>query len=370
MKKKSGWIFVILLCSLFSASLVQARGIKFYVSGRINDAEGKPVHLAELFISGSSVGTSSDEKGKFQIEIPFLPAYLVVTANGYEPFAAYLDHFIDSVNVKLNPSVLNPADLSKVSKSERKKQVRFFCQQFIGDDLRVNYKVLNEAVLHFSGNDKSFEATSEMPLVIINNNLGYKIRILLREFFITKRDELTREEVPLDAYSGVFERRIMGHYYYEPITTGSESQQKRFERNRQNRYYGSYRHFLKSLYDGEVMDQGYQLTFYPAEAIRNGIVFTNLNTVHHSPSGIKECEMNTDSLKVDFYSDMNGLPVNLGKSAESYNKQTSVIYPSPSPLRIRPNGAVQGNLFDVKGPMSDYYFINSLPDDYLPPKKK
>ncbi len=370
MKKASVFLFVILLCSFIPASLVQARGIKFFVGGKITDTEGKPIHLAELFVSGSSVGTSSDEKGKFQIEIPFLPAYLVATANGYEPFAAYIDNFTDSLNIAMKPSQLNPADLSKVSKSERKKQVRFFCQQFIGDDLRVNYKVLNEAVLHFSGDAKSFQAISEMPLVIINNSLGYKIRILLREFYITKRDELTHEEVALDAYSGVFERRVMGHYYYEPITTNSESQQKRYERNRQSRYYGSYRHFLKSLYDGEVMDQGYQLTFYPAKAILNGIVFTNLGTVNHSPTGIKECEMNADSLKVDFYSDMNGLPVNLGKTTESYSKQTSVIYPAPVPLRIRPNGAVQGSLYDVKGPMGDYYFINTLPDDYLPPKKK
>ncbi len=371
MKRHLKLFFLLILFSFSVVFPASSQMLSFYISGKVVDKEStKPVQIAELFISGSSIGTATDEKGNFKINIPFLPCYLVVTHRDHEPFATYIEDFMDSIQIALSPSLINPNDYPALSNSERKKEVRFFCQQFIGDDLHTSYDVLNESVLYFSRNENSFQATSNMPLVIINNYLGYKIRVLIREFDITKRDDISHEEIPLNSYSGFFVRRIMGHYYYEPIEHGSESQLKRYEKNRQNFYYGSYRHFLKALYDGEIMEQGYQLTFYPPEAIRNGITFTNLSSVKHSPSKIKECAMNADSLKVDFYSDANGLPINLTKSFESFNKETSVIFPSSIPVRIRPNGTCPNIPFDVKGPMGDYYFINTLPDDYEPNEKE
>jgi hypothetical protein len=355
----------------FSANTASfAQGLTFYINGKVTDREsGEPIHLAELFISGSSIGTATDEEGNFTIMAPYLPCYLVITHDAHDPFATYIENFIDSVHIALNPNSINPDDYLILDKRERKKEVRFFYQQFIGDDLRTSYDILNEAVLYFKRDEYSFQATSNLPLVIINHHLGYKIRVLIREFDITKRDELTHDEVPLNSYSGIFVRRIMGHFYYEPIEHGSKSQLKRYEKNRQNFYYGSYRHFLKALYDGEIMEQGYQLTFYPPEAIRNGITFTNLSSVKHSPSRIKECVMEADSLKVDYYSDTNGYPINLTKSFESFNKETSVIFPSRISVRIRPNGTTPNIPFDIKGPMGEYYFINSLPDDYKPKKE-
>lgn len=359
--------FLLTIFSFSGIHLASAQGLSFYISGKITDKiSQEPIHLAELFVSGSSVGTATDEKGEFKIIIPFLPCYLVVTHAEHDPFATYIESFMDSIHIALSPSSINPADYPALNKGERKKEVRFFCQQFIGDDLHTSYDILNESVLYFSRDERSFQATSNMPLVIINNHLGYKIRVLIREFDITKRDDLTRDEVPLNSYSGFYVRRIMGHYYYEPIEHGSESQLKRYEKNRQNFYYGSYRHFLKALYDGHIMEEGYQLTFFPPEAIRNGITFTNLSAVKHSPSRIKDCVMEADSIKVDFYSDVNGLPIDLTQSFESFNKETSVIFPSRIPVRIRPNGTSPNIPFDVKGPLGEYYFINTLPDDYAP----
>lgn len=344
-----------------------AQILSYNLNGRITDRDtGKPVHLAELFISGSSIGTASDEKGNFKIEVPYLPCFLVVNHRDHDPFATYIEDFADSVHIILNPNSINPKDYEILTKNERKKEVRFFSQQFIGDDLQTSYDILNEAVLFFKRDENNFEVTSNLPLVIINNHLGYKIKVLIREFNITKRDEITHDEIPLNSYAGTYVRRIMGHYYYEPIYQGSVNQLKRYEKNRQNFYYGSYRHFLKALYDGQIMEQGYQLTFYPPEAIRNGITFTNLNTVKFSPSKIKDCVMNADSLKVDFYSDVNGLPIDLTKSFESFSKETSVIFPSGMTLKIRPNGTCPNTPFDVRGPLGEYYFINTLPDDYEP----
>jgi|GEM_PF-1104568 len=361
-------LFFLLIIPLFSViQPVSGQGFSFYISGKITDKESQePVKLAEIFISGSSVGTATDEKGEFKIIVPFLPCYLVVTHEKYDPFATYIDNFMDSVYIALTPLSINPNDYMTLNKSERKKEIRFFCQQFVGEDIHTSYRILNESVLYFKRDDMSFEATSNQPLVIINNYLGYKIRVLIREFNITKRDDVTHDDVPLNSYSGVYVRQIMGHYYYEPLEHASESQQRRYEKNRQNFYYGSLRHFLKALYDGEIMEQGYQLTFYPPEAIRNGITFTNLSSVNRLPSRIKECVMNADSIKVDFYSDANGLPIDLTKTFESFNKETSVIFPNGIPIRIRPNGTTPNVPFDVKGPMGDYYFINTLPDDYEP----
>ncbi len=371
MKRRPQLFFLLTFVVFFIAHSAYSQMPSFFVSGKIISRDtNKPINLAELFISGSSIGTATDEKGNFKINIPLLPCFLVVTHRDFDPFATYIDNITDSLHIALSPSSINPEDYLKLNKAERKKEVRFFCQQFIGDDMQSSYKVLNESVLFFTRTERQFMATSNIPLVIINNNLGYKIRVLIREFDITKRDDITRNEISLNSYSGYYVRRIMGHYYYEPIKHGSESQLKRQEKNRENFYYGSCRHLLKALYDGEIMEQGYQLTFYPPEAIRNGITFTNLGSVKNSPSRMKECMMSADSIKIDFYSDANGYPINLTKSFESFNKETSVIFPSPSPVKIRPNGTSPNIPFEVKGPLADFFFINTLPDDYEPVRKE
>ena len=359
-----------LLSILFSFSVVfsaSSQGLSFYVNGKIiSEVSKKPIQLAELFISGSSVGTASDEKGNFRINVPFTPCYLVVTHSDYDPFAVYIEEPTDSMRIAMTPFSIDRNEYPVLSKSERKKEVRFFCQQLIGEDQQTSYDILNASVLNFSRDERTFRATSNIPLVVINHTLGYKIKALIREFYITKRDDVTHDDVPLNSYAGSYARRIMGHYYYEPLQ-GSEAQLKRYEKARQMFYYGSCRHFLKALYDGEIMEQGYQLSFFPPEAIRDGITFTNLNSLRSSPGRIKQCLMDADSLKVDFYHDANGLPINLTKSFETYTKEISVIFPSSIPVRIRPNGTTPNIPFEVKGRMEEIFFINALPDDYEPP---
>src|SRR3954471_23607558 len=53
------------------------------VSGRVTDAQGKPVPFASVTVRGAGKGVAADENGNFTIQIP-PGAVLVISASGYQ----------------------------------------------------------------------------------------------------------------------------------------------------------------------------------------------------------------------------------------------------------------------------------------------
>jgi hypothetical protein len=53
------------------------------VTGRITDAQGRPVPFASITIQGTSTGVSADDNGNFSIAVP-ANATLMISASGYQ----------------------------------------------------------------------------------------------------------------------------------------------------------------------------------------------------------------------------------------------------------------------------------------------
>ncbi len=90
----------LLVCSLLSALIIQAQT---NVNGKITNSQtGEPVARASVIIKGTSVGTASDEKGNFSIQVSNKNAILVITSIGYaEKEVAVGD---GEMNITLEPS--------------------------------------------------------------------------------------------------------------------------------------------------------------------------------------------------------------------------------------------------------------------------
>ena len=123
-----GYFRLFCLLAFFTLSVVyptSSQVLSFYINGKITDKESnKPIHLAELFISGSSIGTATDEKGNFKISIPLLPCYLVVTHRDYDPFATYIENFMDSIHIE--SFIYQSGRLYKIKQQRTKKRSSFF----------------------------------------------------------------------------------------------------------------------------------------------------------------------------------------------------------------------------------------------------
>ncbi|MCG8580098.1 MAG: TonB-dependent receptor, partial [Bacteroidales bacterium] len=62
------------------------------IRGRVIDKSGHPIDFATVSIAGTSVGTVSDESGRFTIKADALPAFLVVRCLGYNEDKRLIEH--------------------------------------------------------------------------------------------------------------------------------------------------------------------------------------------------------------------------------------------------------------------------------------
>jgi len=136
-----------------------------------------------------------------------------------------------------------------------------------------------------------------------------------------------------------------------------------FEENRRSAYYGSYRHFLKALYDADFSDQGFALEPFP----KDSIPFCQIKG-GGALLDAKQYLINVDSLHVTYYFDNDQKPVP-EKYVNTLNyvfRRGSAIYPTRQAFVVRKNGTSPKLTFTIRGAMTIKNFANSLPEDYTP----
>src|SRR6266581_6796264 len=75
--------------TLASAALAQRDGMT--LSGTVRDAQGKPITLADVLVSGTELRARTSESGAFRFEsVPAGKRWVVVRRLGYEPVARAL----------------------------------------------------------------------------------------------------------------------------------------------------------------------------------------------------------------------------------------------------------------------------------------
>ncbi len=87
---------------------------------------------------------------------------------------------------------------------------------------------------------------STEPLRIRNGSLGYEIHYLLNEF---------------QANDGIFKFR--GEPFFQELTPKNEKEYNSWLQKREDTYLGSFQHFLRSLADLEVQEDGFKLYLLP-----------------------------------------------------------------------------------------------------------
>jgi hypothetical protein len=219
-------------------------------TGKITDAvSGKPV-TASVFLSNTSIGTTSSSDGTFQLKIPDGRYEMIVSSVGYETYVVSIQSGValENLQIKLKEKIkeLENIQLEPYEKDGWEKWGKFFLENFIGlsfqaQDCRIeNYKIIKFRRSYKNGelNAYAFE-----PLIIVNESLGYKIQYQLEEFTYKFRDRM------------MF---YAGYPLFIPMH-GSERKQRRWARERDDVYYGSQMHFMRSLYRNTLAEEGFEL---------------------------------------------------------------------------------------------------------------
>jgi hypothetical protein len=239
------------LLVLCLTSTVEGQLIKGIV---VDEQSGLPVDYASVFFNGTFVGTTTDEKGGFELDVSkYRTRPLYISAVGYYPQVITEFNPAEIHRVLLKPRIFEIEEVSVISKSlvrKRKACMRIFEQKFIGNTTNARRcSILNEKDISFNyGSDKdTLKAYAKRALRIRNLSLGYDITYYLERFEYDRNNKTV-------LYTGkiIFNRDLFT----------DESSLKRYERRRKYAYTGSGTHFFRALWSDSLRPSGFIVKNY------------------------------------------------------------------------------------------------------------
>lgn len=243
--------FSLLLVSFFTGWVVSyAQG---NLNGRVLSADNKQaVPSANVYISNSSIGTTTDEQGHFIIRnFPSGRYDLVVSCIGYTTQVITISsaQLPNPLTVLMQPKVneLQEVIVEPYEKNGWEKWGSFFMENFIGTSaFSRDCKLLNKDVIkfRFSKKNNSLKAIANDRLVIENKALGYVLKY-----------DLTRFEYDFGTRIFLYQ----GYPLFEEMETKRKGLQKRWAENREDAYYGSIMHFMRSLFRNKLVEQHFEV---------------------------------------------------------------------------------------------------------------
>lgn len=224
------------------------------ISGIITDAStGEPVYMVSVYLKNTTLGDATDEKGEYIINDVTPGHYeIIVSMIGYSLLEKRIqinqdENNIYNFEIKSEPIKAPPLKVEAQRPKEWLKHRDIFTKSFLGDTPNAKRcTIKNTEYISFDYNDlhNTLTATSDYPLEIINQGLGYKLTVDLIDF---RHNELTRNT--RYEYSAKF----------QPLEPKNEKEKNVWEKNRTKAYYGSQLHFMHSLYSHSLEDEGFQI---------------------------------------------------------------------------------------------------------------
>ncbi len=334
-------LFLILICSTISnAQLVNRITIK----GKVVDKESKePLENVNVFLANTTIGTTTDKDGKFIIDdVPYGSYNIIFSYIGYEVesrnFDSYKPYtFKYNISLKLKPININQVNVSAEVPEDWKEKLKIFKKIFIGEtENSKSTKILNPEVLDFAEEKGTgaIKTVADSMLKIENKALGYMLYIVLDSVVYMPEKNITYKYFPR----------------FEELSPSSEEEKLTWEKNRQNTYLDSPRHFYYALVHKQLSQNYYSLHEIP---YMTAISPEDLNLTCDRDSSVYTLNYR-GAIEVKYYSN---------------NPSTlNFIYPSVS---IDKNGNLLTYFYSVEtyGYWAKQRIADILPRDYVYPDK-
>jgi hypothetical protein len=244
-------IALLLVLTLLSVPCLFAQSQGNNLSGSVKDsATGKPLAGVSVFLNSTSKGTVTRPDGSFTLAgIPPGRYELVISAIGYRTFvteisARNLPRVMDVV-LAVSASELEAVTVEPYLKDGWKKWGKTFLDNFIGTtENAASCTIKNRQALRFRYYIKSrrLSVTAVDPLIIENKALGYDLEYRLESFICD------------------FDQHIVSYYgypFFRDMATSDSSRRGRCLQQREFAYLGSLMHFMRSLYNGRLQQDGF-----------------------------------------------------------------------------------------------------------------
>ncbi len=247
-------LFFILLAFL-STTFSFAQSNTFYITGTVINAETKaPMQGASVFAENTTFGTATDAEGKFTLQLPNGGYSLVVSFTGFNSWSQRVSNTeSQALLVSMTTKEKMMQEVSIVSSAEVKngweKYGSIFTEEFIGKSLNsASCLIKNPEALKFfySKRKGRLKVVADDAIIIQNGALGYTIKYQLDSFVHEYNTDAT-------VYTGF--------PLFEEMTTEDNAILVKWTEARKKAYQGSVLHFMRSLYDMQLAEEGFEIQF-------------------------------------------------------------------------------------------------------------
>jgi hypothetical protein len=229
----------------------------YYVSGKVVDAVTKlPMQGASVFAQNTTMGTATDATGNFKMALPNGGYDLVITFTGYQTASKRIttaDGDNNNIVIELKQKEKELQDVVIQSTGEAKdgweKYGDFFIENFIGKTVNGKQATIkNRDAIHFYFSKKRnrLKVLATEPIEIVNEALGYNIKYTIDSFTYEYNTQVSF---------------YIGYPLFEEMATTDTAKQQLWAANRLKAYQGSMLHFMRSLYNKQLKEEGFEIQF-------------------------------------------------------------------------------------------------------------
>jgi hypothetical protein len=220
------------------------------ITGVVSDSASALISNASVYISKTTIGTTTDKDGTYSISISQHGEFeLTASFIGYKSRSVkiYANGQKQIINMKLflNTVLLNEVSISSKEKNRTKNYAEFI-KLFIGETENAqDCRIANPGDLHLYRDPENnyIKGFSVKPLRIDNKALGYTIMFDLVDFNYDLKDSIFK---------------FSGYSHFQPMK-GTLRNNKKWTRNRLIAYYGSRMHFLRSLFSDSLNFENFKI---------------------------------------------------------------------------------------------------------------
>lgn len=334
------------------------------ISGIVVDEKKMAVQLANVFVNNTSIGSATNEKGNFQLNIPdkFSQVELIVSFVGYKTIKRKINY---SAEIQVFRFQLEDGDTLKdvvrTVKNDKdwSKKWKVFESALLGDSkFAKDCKILNRQVVRLEYNkEKKVIATASAPIQINNAALGYKILFQMEKF----------ESDGITTY-------LSGLKFFEKVNTTNVNLKNKWDKNQKDVFSESFRNFLIALSLNQLEENDFEVFKMTGIKTMNSRKTTIANEIKDGvliPVRANEiCNYDKDAENFLLQSEY---PLLVFIKKNAHIKPTFADYPykyseivlpkgyagfTENGWLRRPNDVVLKDYWGNKG------FVNQLPDDY------
>ena len=368
------------LVLIFAMLLLQAVAVTVFAQNKsktgdkiygivVDSLTQEPLPSATVYINGTTKGTVTDNDGRFELKDVSFPTTVIFSFVGYKPLILDFDRNPGMVSIGLMANIELPeVDVSgKVNKRDNRKDLDYFKRMFLGDDQWGRHAIIkNEEVLIYdrhietSYDIRQFSVSATEPLIIDLPLLGYELYVDLVKFTAVKEKSMTTCD-------------ILGYLYYKPYDNVNKHESLSYEKNRKKAYWGSSQHFLRSVSENRLKENGYILTMPEKVKKEKKVVWIDkpvdiTDYLAEAGDNMKQIyDLKDKNISIKYYHRNDGSPYSRGAKMNGFLRYSeSGMTLLKDPCLFLDNGTVMDNNIVFTGELAQKRVAACLPADYYP----